>query len=97
MRTISDKLCRALNLNGCFPKSTQQIEHLCAWLRSQASSLALKGRKIMARSTNLTVPPIFISYAHNDNDSPDPAKRWLNRLREQTGRRTPKRKLKFEL
>lgn len=29
-----------------------------------------------------TVPPIFISYAHKDNDSPDPAKRWLDRLRE---------------
>jgi hypothetical protein len=37
----------------------------------------------MVPSTNPTVPPIFISYAHNDNDSSDPAKRWLNRLREQ--------------
>jgi hypothetical protein len=27
--------------------------------------------------------PIFISYAHGDNESPDPAKRWLDRLREQ--------------
>jgi len=23
---------------------------------------------------------IFISYAHVDNESPDPSKRWLNRL-----------------
>lgn len=27
-------------------------------------------------------PTIFISYAHKDNESPDPAKRWLDRLRE---------------
>ncbi len=26
--------------------------------------------------------PIFISYAHRDNESPDPAKRWLDRLTE---------------
>lgn len=26
---------------------------------------------------------VFISYAHTDNESPDPAKRWLNRLSEQ--------------
>ncbi|HEV2802458.1 MAG TPA: FxSxx-COOH system tetratricopeptide repeat protein [Pyrinomonadaceae bacterium] len=26
---------------------------------------------------------VFISYAHEDNDSPDPSKRWLNRLLQQ--------------
>lgn len=26
--------------------------------------------------------PIFISYAHKDNDNPDPTKRWLDRLKE---------------
>jgi hypothetical protein len=26
--------------------------------------------------------PVFISYAHKDNESPDPAKRWLDRLQE---------------
>ncbi|HEX8129298.1 MAG TPA: FxSxx-COOH system tetratricopeptide repeat protein [Pyrinomonadaceae bacterium] len=26
---------------------------------------------------------VFISYAHSDNDSPEPSKRWLNRLLEQ--------------
>lgn len=26
---------------------------------------------------------VFISYAHSDNDNPDPAKRWLNRILEQ--------------
>jgi hypothetical protein len=30
-----------------------------------------------------SVPPIFISYAHKDNENPDPSKRWLDRLREQ--------------
>jgi len=29
-----------------------------------------------------SAPPIFVSYAHDDNKSPDSAKRWLNRLRE---------------
>lgn len=28
-------------------------------------------------------PPIFISYAHKDNENADPAKCWLDRLREQ--------------
>lgn len=28
-------------------------------------------------------PAIFISYAHKDNENPDSAKRWLDRLREQ--------------
>jgi hypothetical protein len=32
-----------------------------------------------------TVPPIFISYAHKDNENSDPAKRWLDRLREHLG------------
>ena len=36
----------------------------------------------MANPTS-TVPPIFISYAHRDNESSDPSKRWLDRLREQ--------------
>ena len=27
--------------------------------------------------------PGFVSYAHADNESPDPSKRWLNRLLEQ--------------
>lgn len=26
--------------------------------------------------------PVFVSYAHKDNENPDPAKRWLDRLRE---------------
>lgn len=26
---------------------------------------------------------VFISYAHSDNESPDPSRRWLNRLSEQ--------------
>jgi hypothetical protein len=26
---------------------------------------------------------VFISYAHSDNENPDPSKRWLNRLSEQ--------------
>jgi len=26
--------------------------------------------------------PVFVSYAHKDNESADPAKRWLDRLRE---------------
>lgn len=30
-----------------------------------------------------TSPAIFISYAHKDNESSDPAKRWLDRLLEQ--------------
>jgi hypothetical protein len=29
-----------------------------------------------------TSPAIFISYAHKDNESTDPAKRWLDRLKE---------------
>ncbi len=32
---------------------------------------------------NTKLPVIFISYAHKDNENPDPAKRWLDRLREQ--------------
>lgn len=27
-----------------------------------------------------TIPPVFICYAHADNKSPDPSKRWLDRL-----------------
>ncbi|MGB5055166.1 MAG: FxSxx-COOH system tetratricopeptide repeat protein, partial [Nitrospirales bacterium] len=27
--------------------------------------------------------PVFVCYAHTDNESPDPSKRWLNRLLEQ--------------
>ena len=27
--------------------------------------------------------PVFISYAHKDNEGTDPAKRWLDRLMEQ--------------
>ncbi|MEM9092529.1 MAG: toll/interleukin-1 receptor domain-containing protein [Cyanobacteria bacterium P01_F01_bin.53] len=34
--------------------------------------------------TNHT-PQIFICYAHRDNESPDPEKRWLDRLREHLG------------
>lgn len=34
-------------------------------------------------TSNTKSPAIFISYAHKDNESPDPAKRWLDRLREQ--------------
>jgi hypothetical protein len=34
-------------------------------------------------TSNTKVPAIFISYAHKDNESSDPAKRWLDRLREQ--------------
>ncbi|NJL49785.1 MAG: toll/interleukin-1 receptor domain-containing protein [Leptolyngbyaceae cyanobacterium SM2_5_2] len=30
-------------------------------------------------------PRIFIGYAHTDNDSPDPSKRWLDRLLEMLG------------
>jgi len=30
-------------------------------------------------------PRIFICYAHADNDSPDPSKRWLDRLLEMLG------------
>ncbi|HEX5702716.1 MAG TPA: toll/interleukin-1 receptor domain-containing protein [Pyrinomonadaceae bacterium] len=33
--------------------------------------------------TPSAVPPIFISYAHKDNENADPSKRWLDRLREQ--------------
>lgn len=35
----------------------------------------------MATSTTQS-PKIFISYAHKDNESPDPTKRWLDRLKE---------------
>ena len=38
--------------------------------------------KTMATS-NTASPAIFISYAHKDNKNADPAKRWLDRLREQ--------------
>ena len=38
--------------------------------------------KIMATS-NKKLPAIFISYAHKDNESSDPARRWLERLQEQ--------------
>ncbi len=34
-------------------------------------------------TSNIEAPAIFISYAHKDNENPDPAKRWLDRLREQ--------------
>jgi|SRR5262245_25723200 len=33
-------------------------------------------------TSNTKAPAIFISYAHKDNENPDPAKRWLDRLRE---------------
>ena len=33
-------------------------------------------------SSDKTVPPIFISYSHKDNESLDPSKRWLDRVKE---------------
>src|ERR1700761_1055745 len=36
----------------------------------------------MAATPHSTTFPVFICYAHKDNDSPDPSKRWLDRLLE---------------
>lgn len=33
--------------------------------------------------SNTSTPQIFICYAHKDNESPDPSKKWLDRLLEQ--------------
>lgn len=34
----------------------------------------------MASAADPNALPVFVCYAHEDNESPDPSKRWLNRL-----------------